>query len=116
LEGVVLMATTVTLIDADQPTVTTAVDSYTSPSTGGGTRIIAFTASSTAGNATASYRVFIGLTATDATEIIPAINMVAPSQDTPFELIGHLIPAGAKLFVQVSAANTITFRVTGIEL
>ena len=73
-----------------QPTVTSAVDSYTSPGNGAGTRIISFTASLVSGSET--YRVFIGASATDSTEIIPATGIAGPGKDTPLELINHLIP------------------------
>jgi allophanate hydrolase subunit 2 len=103
------------LINGVQPTVTTAVDSYTSPINGGGTRITAFTASNKAGNTTETYRVFIGAGATDAKEIIPVTSVAGSQKDSPFELIGHIIPAGEKLLVQVSTGTTIAFRSTGIE-
>jgi hypothetical protein len=107
------MAINKALIDGVQPTLTTAVDSYTSPTNGAGTRIIAFTASIVTG--TETYRVFVGSTATSATEIIPATSLTGPEKDSPSELMNHLIPAGQKLFVQVSTGSTISFRVTGIE-
>jgi hypothetical protein len=107
------MATNVTLIDAVQPTVTTAVDSYTSPANGGGTRIVALTASLTTG--TETYRIFVGASATNATEIVPTRSITGPDSVSPFEVINHIIPAGQKLFVQVSTGTTITFRATGIE-
>jgi len=106
------MAINVTLIDGVQNSGTTAVDLYTSPAQGGGTRIIAFTASLITG--TQTYRVFIGSTAA-AKEIIQATAIKGPSQDSPLELINHLIPAGQKLFVQSSAGNSITVRAAGIE-
>ena len=107
------MANNVTMIDGVQPTVSTVVDSYTSPANGSGTRIIAFTASLLTGSET--YRVFVGATATAATEIIPATGLSGPDSDSPLSLINHLIPAGQKLFVQVSTGTTISFRATGIE-
>ena len=107
------MAVNQTLIDGIQPGVTTAVNAYTSPANGGGTRIIAFTASIVTG--TETYRVFVGTSASTATEIIPETSIAGPGKDTPLELISHLIPAGSSLFVQVSTATTIAFRATGIE-
>ena len=108
------MASNVTLIDGVQPTVTTAVDAYTSPANGGGTRIVAFTASQSGGSKE-TFRVFIGASASNATEIIPARGLGGNESKTPFELIGHLIPTGQKLFVQVSTGTTGTFRAAGIE-
>ena len=107
------MAINKTLIDGVQPTVATAVDSYTSPSNGAGTRIIAFTASLVTG--TETYRVFVGASAATASEVIPEVSISGPGSDSPLELMNHLIPAGQKLFVQVSTGTTISFRATGIE-
>ena len=107
------MALNKVLIGGVQPTVTTAVDSYTSPPNGGGTRIVAFTASLVSGSET--YRVFVGASATTAKEIIPAVGLSGPDNDSPLGLVNHFIPAGEKLFVQVSTGTTIAFRATGIE-
>jgi hypothetical protein len=107
------MAANKALIDGVQNTVTTAVDLYTSPAQGNGTRITAFTASLDAG--AQRYSVFIGLTATTAKRIIQLNPVSGPGQDSPLELINHFIPAGQKLFVQVSTGTTITIRASGIE-
>ena len=107
------MAINITIIDGAQPAGTSAVDSYTSPANGGGTRIVAFTASLITG--TETYRVFVGTTAIAAKEIIPATRISGPGKDSPLELVSHLIPAGSKIFVQVSTGTTISFRATGIE-
>jgi hypothetical protein len=107
------MAVNKTMIDGVQPTVTTAVDSYTSPANGGGTRVVAFTASLITGSET--YRVFIGETAIAENEIIPAVSLAGPVSDSPPEIINHFIPAGQKVFIQVSTGTTISFRMSGIE-
>lgn len=107
------MATNKALIDGVQNSVNTAVDLYTSPASGGGTRIVAFTASLDTG--TETYRVFVGATAAAAKEIIQAVAIAGPDQDSPLELINHFIPAGDKIFVQVSTGSTIVVRASGIE-
>lgn len=107
------MATNVSMIDGVQPAVTTAVDSYTSPAGGGGTRIVSLTASLVTG--TENYRVFVGDSASTANEIVPARSITGPNSSAPFELSGHYMKAGEKLFVQVSTGTTISFRATGIE-
>tara|TARA_R110000851_G_scaffold14263_1_gene48318 strand:- start:109 stop:435 length:327 start_codon:yes stop_codon:yes gene_type:complete len=107
------MAINKVLIDGAQPAGTAAVDSYTSPTGGGGTRIISLTASLITG--TANYRVFIGSSAIASNEIIPARSITGPNSSSPFELAGHFIGAGEKLFVQVSSGSTIAFRASGIE-
>jgi hypothetical protein len=59
--------------------------------------------------------VFIGATATDATEIMPTRSIIGPDSEQPYQVIGQNIGAGDKLFAQVSTGTTIAFRVTGIE-
>lgn len=108
------MAKEVVLIDGVQITGTSAVDSYTSPAAGNGTRIISFTASKVAAG-TVTYRVFIGATAVVAKEVIPATPISGPDHDTPLGLITAFIPPGEKLFVQVSTTLTIAFRASGLE-
>lgn len=108
------MAINKSLIDGVQNSVNTAVDLYTSPANGNGTRITAFTAS--LGSTTAqTYRVFIGATAVAAKEIIQATAIAGPDQDSPLEIINHFITPGEKIFVQVSTGTTIVIRASGIE-
>jgi len=107
------MAANKSLIDGVQNSVATAEDLYTSPASGGGTRILAFTASLSTG--TETYRVFIGATAVAAKEIIQARSIQGPGEDSPLELMNHLVSPGDKIFVQVSTGSTITVRATGIE-
>jgi len=107
------MTSQTVMINGVQPTVSTPVEMYTSPSNGNGTRIIAFTASLIS-STPQTYRVFIGASAIDANEIIPATS-ISREASTPAELINHLIPPGSKLFVQVSTGTAITFRATGVE-
>jgi hypothetical protein len=105
------MSINVSLIDGVQNSSTIAEKLYTSPDRGKGTRISAFTASLDTG--TESYRVFIGTSAIAANEIIQETGIKGPSQDSPLELINHLIPAGSSIFVQISTASTITIRASG---
>jgi hypothetical protein len=107
------MATNKALIDGVQNSVNTAVNLYTSPANGGGARIIAFTASLDTGSET--YRVFVGSSAVAAKEIIQAVAIAGPGQDSPLELINHFVPAGDSIFVQVSTGSTIVIRASGIE-
>ena len=106
------MGKPVTFIDGVTPSVTTAVNAYTAPSNGNGSRILAFAASINSGVET--YTVYIGATATDA--IIPATSVSGPGSDTPFDLINHIIPPGDSLWYQVSTGSTITLRASGREL
>ena len=107
------MATNVAIINGVQNTGTTADSLYTSPASGNGTRITAFTAS--LGTGTETYRVFVGTTAVAANEIIQATAVRGAGQDSPLELINHLIPANHSIFVQISTGSTITVRASGIE-
>lgn len=107
------MATNKSLITALRPSVTTAVNAYTSPANGAGTRVVAFTASIPSG--TETYKVYIGTAATADTEIIPTKSIKGPKDDTAFGVINQLIGPNESIFVQVSTADTITFRASGIE-
>jgi len=107
------MATNKSLIDGIQNSVNTAVNLYTSPANGGGTRITAFTAS--LDTATETYRVFVGSSAVAAKEIIQAVAIQGPDQNSPLELINHFVTAGDSIFVQVSTGSTIVVRASGIE-
>lgn len=107
------MAINITIIDGVRNAANTADNLYTSPASGGGTRVIAFTASLDTG--TETYRVFIGTTAVAANEIIQATAVKGAGQDSPLGLINHLIPAGSSIFVQISTGATITVRASGIE-
>ena len=107
------MATNKSLITAVRPSVTTAVNVYTSPSNGSGTRILAFTASLPSG--TETYKVYMGTAANSETEIIPTKSIKGPKDDTVFGVINQLIGPAESIFVEVSTADTITFRASGIE-
>lgn len=105
------------LADGIQPTATTIQTLYTAPASGGGTRIIAFTATNTNGT-TDTYDLHIvpnGGSADLTNKIIDARSLAKPASDVPAEVQNHLIPAGGTLQVKVSTATTIAFRATGIE-
>lgn len=111
------MATNAVLADGVQPTVTSAQTLYTSPASGGGTRIIAFTATNPAGT-TETYSVHIvpsGGSADDTKLLIDAKSLATNVSDVPAEVQNHLIPPGGTLVVTVSTGTTINFRATGIE-
>jgi hypothetical protein len=111
------MAQNKILSDGVQPTVATLVTLYTAPAAGGGTRIIAFTATNTNGT-TDTYDLHIVPKdgAADLTnKIISAKSLVLNDEDIPAAVQNHLIPAGGTLEVKVSTATTIAFRATGIE-
>jgi len=110
------MATNVQLIsDAQkQPGVTTAVNVYTSPVNGAGTRITQFNASLDTGSQ--QFTAYVGATAVTATKIIPLVGLTGPDSSTPPDVINYFIPPGEFLFIQVTSATTIKFTASGIEL
>lgn len=98
-----------------RPSVLTAVQAYDSPlsSEGGrGTVITQFMATDPAGAAT--YSVYVGTTAVDATKIISS-RTAAANGDSPDSIINALIKSGESLFLEASAINTIVFNISGIE-
>jgi hypothetical protein len=107
------MSSIATIIDGVQPSVTTVVDMYTAPASSSGVRIVAFAATLITG--TESYSAFIGATATDATRIIALKSITGPNEDLGGALINHVIPAGQKLFIQVSTGTSFSFRCSGIQ-
>lgn len=112
------MSTNKILANGVRPSVLTAVELYKAPAAGGGTRIIAFTASNDSVNPE-TYDLYIvpdGGSPGSANKIIPA-GAVAATNGTgvPAEVQNHLIPPGGTLEVIVSTVDTIAFRVTGIE-
>lgn len=111
------MANNKVLANGVQPTVTTAQTLYTAPAAGGGTRVIAFTATNTNGT-TDTYDLHIvpnGGSADLTNKLIDAKSLTAPASDVPAEVQNHMIPAGGTLQVKVSTGTTIAFRATGIE-
>ena len=110
------MATNVQLIDeADrQPTVSTVVTVYTSPTNGAGTRITQFNASLDSG--TESFTVYYGAASGVITKLIPLVSLTGPDSSTPADMINVFIPAGDNLYVQVTTGTTIKFSASGIEL
>lgn len=91
---------------------------YTSPSTGSakGTIITNFTAA----NSTAigrSYKAYIVESGGSADiPIIPARTILSGETDISAEIAGQVIPAGASIYVETSAASSISFTVSGKEL
>jgi hypothetical protein len=111
-----MAATNESLIDGIQPGVTTVVVGYTSPASGAGTRLTAFTATNNSAT-TAKYSVFIvpnGGAADTTNKIINLNSLAAEAEESPI-IQNHFIPAGGTLEVQVDTATTIAFRATGIE-
>lgn len=110
------MPTNVKLIDpADsQPSVTTSVSVYTSPTTGLGTRITQFVASIPS-LTTANYAIFVGTEADNSRLVAARIDVVGPGNDSPIEPINVFMNPGDEIFLKVSAASQIIFYASGVE-
>lgn len=111
------MADNVILADGVQPGVTTVVTLFTSPVSGGGTRVIGFTATNPTVT-TAKYDLYVvpnGGSADDTNVLVSQKSLAQDASDVPPEIQDHLIPAGGTLAVKVDNATTIAFRGTGIN-
>ena len=106
------------LVDNQQATAANTAESvYTSPSGGSakGTLITNFTAA----NSTAidrSFKAYIVTSGSATIPLIPTRTILANDTDVPPELAGQFIPAGAQLYIETSAALSISFTVSGREL
>ena len=89
---------------------------YTSPSTGNGTRITAFTASN-ATESSKSYGAYIYDVSASALPAIIPLKIIVPGRfDLGSAMVGHIIPPGGTLRMDSSLASSISYRVTGNEL
>ena len=89
---------------------------YTSPTTGNGTRVTAFTATNDTGSSK-TYKGYIFDASGDTlTAVIPQKIIVPDRFDLCPSMIGQLIPPGGTLRMESSDALSIAFRVTGNEL
>jgi hypothetical protein len=89
---------------------------YTSPDSQKGTIITNFTAA----NSTAvdrEYKAFIVTSGGSAIiPLVPSRTILKGETDTPPEISGQFMPAGAQIFVETSAATSISFTVSGREI
>lgn len=100
-------------------TADTPINVYTSPATGDGTMITAFTV----GNGTslnATYKTWVvpsGSSVGDEFLLVPerTIKTGAPT-DVPYEVVGHFMPVSSSLFIESDTVNSLGFRVSGVEL
>jgi hypothetical protein len=111
------MATDVILVNSGQNTLADTIqDFYTSPASGAGTLIAAFTATNNTG-ANQSYKAYIyDSTGGLIDAVIPLKIVVRNRFDLGAGIVNHLIPPGGSLRMESSAADSIAFRVTGKEL
>lgn len=89
---------------------------YTAPSSSDGTLITAFSAINNSG-VNASYKAYIYDSSGAVVDaVIPRKIVVRDRFDTAPSITNHLIPNGGSLRMESSAANSITFRVSGVVL
>ena len=89
---------------------------YTSPPSGGGTTISSFTASNNT-TSSATYKAYIYSSSGAALDaVIPRKIVTSDRFDLGAPIIGqHMLPSST-LRMESSAANSISYRVTGVEL
>ena len=89
---------------------------YQSPTGGNGTLITAFSAINNSG-VNASYKAYIYDSTGAAVEpVIPTKIVVRNRFDIAPSITNQLIPNGGSLRMESSAADSITFRVSGVQL
>lgn len=89
---------------------------YSSPVSGNGTLITAFSAINNSG-VNASYRAYIyNSSGAAVSAVIPTKIVVRNKFDVAPSITNQLIPNGGSLRMESSAADSITFRVSGVEL
>lgn len=107
---------TIVLSDSVQNTAADTIEAiYTDGGSGNGTVITAFTAT----NNTVSNKTYIAyiFNSTGALKeaVIPRTIIVRDRRHLGAGIVGQLIPRGGSLRVESSAADSIAFRVTGIQ-
>ncbi len=104
------------LVDNVQTTAANTAESvYTSPAEQKGTLITNFTAV----NSTGVPRTYQAYIVTSGLPLIPLVatrSILSKETDTPPEISGQFMPAGAKIYVETSAATSISFTVSGREV
>jgi hypothetical protein len=107
----IVIADSVENVDAD-----TIETIYTSPSGGSGTIITAWAAINNSG-VNASYKAYIyNSSGTAVSPIVPLKIVVRDKFDLAPTAVNQLIPNGGSLRVESSAAGSITFRISGVQL
>lgn len=107
----------IVLVDSKDNGVADGIEQfYQSPSGGNGTIITAFSAINNSG-VNASYKAYIyDSTGAAISAVIPIKIVVRNRFDVAPSITNQLIPNGGSLRMESSAAGSITFRVSGVEL
>ena len=104
------------LVDNKQTTAANTPEPvYLSPTEQKGTLITNFTAvNSTA--VTRSYKAYIVTSGSAVIPLVPKRNLEPNETDVPPEISGQFMPPGSQLFVEASAATSISFTVSGRKI
>ncbi len=107
----------IVLVDSKENGVADGIEQfYQSPNGGSGTIITAFSAINNSG-VNASYKAYIyDSTGAAISAVIPIKIVVRNRFDVAPSITNQLIPNGGSLRMESSAAGSITFRVSGVEL
>jgi len=104
------------LVDNKQNTLAATAESvYTSPAAQKGTLITNFTAANTTA-IDRSYKAFIVTSGSAVIPLVPTRTILKNDTDVPPEISGQFMPAGAQIYVESSAATSISFTVSGREI
>lgn len=105
------------LVNSEQSAAANTVEQfYTSPASGGGTLITAFTATNNT-NANHFYKAYIfDSTGTVLEAVTPQKIIIRDKFDLGSGIINQLIPAGGTLRMESDQVSTIVWRVSGKEL
>jgi len=110
------MADAVLVNSAKSATTDTIEVFYTSPPSGAGTRISAFTAANNT-ESSKTYKAYIYDSAGGLIDaVVPQKIVVRDRFDLAPSIVGQLIPTGGTLRMESSEGDSLSFRVTGQEL
>ena len=110
-----MTVTNVRLFENVQTVAANTIESiYTSPISGKGTLITNITASNDTA-ITRSYKAYLSST-TPTLATVPVRILIAAETDIPPELSGQFLPAGVSIWVETSAATSISFTGSGREI
>jgi hypothetical protein len=110
------MAESVLINNSKIASVDTITELYTSPSSGAGTIITAFTVANSS-TASASYKAYIYDSTGNAVEpVIPLKVVVRDRFDPGRSIVNQIVPPSGTIRAENSAANALNFYASGIEL
>lgn len=106
----------VVMVDGVTNTIADTIENvYTSPISGNGTKITAFSAINDT-DTNASYKAYIYNSSGDQKCAVPFKVVVRYRYDVAPSITNQIIPPGGSLRVESNRADSICFRVSGVEL